>query len=57
MSSIPERQSGTSLDRSEGTAPPDDHAWLIAAIFVAFVLVVGLLLAVYVLAWDGGAHT
>jgi hypothetical protein len=57
MSSIPERQSGTSLDRSEGTAPPNDRAWLIAAAFVALVLVVGFLLAVYVLAWDGGAHT
>ena len=57
MSSIPERQSGTSLDRSEGTAPPEDNAWWIAAIFVALVLVVGFLLALYVLAWDGGAHT
>jgi hypothetical protein len=45
------------LDRSEGTAPPDDRAWWIAAIFVALVLVAGFLLAVYVLAWDGGAHT
>ena len=57
MSSIPERQSGTSLDRSEEPCRQQDHAWWIAAIFVAFVLVVGLLLAVYVLAWDGGAHT
>jgi hypothetical protein len=55
--SIPERQTQTSLDRSEGTAPPQDHAWRIAAVFVAFVLVVGFLLALYVLAWDGGAHT
>ena len=57
MSSIPERRTETSLDRSEGTEPPEDRAWWIAAAFVAFVLVVGLLLAVYVLAWDGGAHT
>ena len=57
MSSIPERQTPTSPDLSERTPPPEDNAWWIAAIFVALVFVVGALLAVYVLAWDGGAHT
>ncbi len=57
MSSIPEKQTETSLDRSEGIAPPEDRAWWIAAAFVALILFLGLLLAVYVLAWDGGAHT
>jgi hypothetical protein len=57
MSSTPERQTGSSLDLSEGSASSEDRAWRIAALFVAFVLVVGFLLAVYVLAWDGGAHT
>ena len=57
MSSIPETQAGTSLDLSQGSAPPNDHAWRIAAIFVAGVLVFGALLALYVLLWDGGAHT
>jgi hypothetical protein len=57
MSSTPERQSGTSLEAAGGTAPQDDRAWKIAVAFVALGLVVGILLAVYVLAWDGGAHT
>jgi hypothetical protein len=57
MSSIPETQAGTSLDLPEGSAPPDDNAWRIAAVFVAVVLLFGALLALYVLAWDGGAHT
>ena len=57
MSSIPETQIPTSPDRPEGAAPPHDRASLIALIFVVAAVVVGLLLAVYVLAWDGGAHT
>ena len=56
MSSIPETQS-QALDLHEGAPPADDRGWLIAAGFVAFVLLVAVMLAVYVLVWDGGAHT
>ena len=57
MSSIPETQIEASLDLSERGAPPEDRAWQIAAAFVVTVLLLGALLALYVLLWDGGAHT
>ena len=45
------------MDLHEGAAPPDDRGWWIALMFVGFALVLAILFAVYVLAWDGGAHT
>jgi hypothetical protein len=57
MSSIPEAEIEGSLDLSRGPAPTEDRAWQIAAAFVVTVLLLGALLALYVLAWDGGAHT
>ncbi len=57
MSSIPEKQAPHSLSPHEGAATPDDRAWRIAVGFVGFALVMAILFTVYVLAWDGGAHT
>jgi len=57
MSSIPEKQPQHSVDLHEGEVPPEDGGWKIAVMFVGFALVVAILFTVYVLAWDGGAHT
>jgi hypothetical protein len=57
MSSIPEAEIEGSLELSHGAAPAEDRAWQIVAAFVVMVLLLGALLALYVLAWDGGAHT
>jgi hypothetical protein len=46
-----------SMDRSEGTASSEDRGFWIATIFVGFVFVAAILLTLYVLLWDGGAHT
>jgi hypothetical protein len=56
VSSFPEteNQQPASLDAPTG---PDPNAWKVAAIVIGVSLLLGLLLAVYVLAWDGGAHT
>jgi hypothetical protein len=56
VSIVPEQHDGHAVDPSEATASPDDR-WWIAAVFVAFLLVAAILFTVYVLAWDGGAHT
>lgn len=45
------------MDVHESAAPPDDRGWLIALLFVGAALVLAILFAVYVLAWEGGAHT
>lgn len=57
MSWNPETEIEGSLDVAHGPAPTEDRAWQIAAAFVVMVLLLGALLALYVLAWDGGAHT
>ena len=57
MSSIPEKQAPHATDLHESAAPPDDHAWWIALIFVGSAVVLAILFTVYVLVWDGGAHT
>ena len=41
----------------DGTTGPDPNAWLIVLAFVGLAVLLAILLAIYVLAWDGGAHT
>jgi hypothetical protein len=55
--SPPDQQDGHSMEHDEGTASPEDRGWWIAAIFVILTLVVAMLFVVYVLLWNGGAHT
>jgi hypothetical protein len=43
------------MDRSATSA--EDHGWWIAAIFVSAGIVLAILLVLYVLLWNGGAHT
>jgi hypothetical protein len=57
MSSVPEKQASQSMSLHEGEASPRDRDWLIAVVFVAVALLLGILFAVYALAWDGGGHT
>jgi hypothetical protein len=56
MSSVPEHQAAQSMSLHED-ASPNDRDWLIVLAFVALALLLGILFAVYALAWDGGAHT
>jgi len=44
-------------DHSEEPASSSDTAFWIAVIFVGAGIVFALLFTIYVLAWDGGAHT
>jgi hypothetical protein len=59
MNSIPERRGGSSssMDLTQETGSPEDSGSWTGVIFLALVLVVAILFTVYVLAWDGGAHT
>ncbi|HEU5307980.1 MAG TPA: hypothetical protein VFW97_11675 [Acidimicrobiia bacterium] len=45
------------IDRDEVPASPDGRGWLIGAAFFGFTLVLAGLLVLYVLLWNGGAHT
>jgi hypothetical protein len=45
------------MDVDETKAAPASRDWLIAATFVAIGLVAAILFTLYVLLWDGGAHT
>jgi hypothetical protein len=45
------------MDQGDNATSAGDRGWWIAAIFVGGVLVLAILFAVYVLLWDGGAHT
>ncbi len=45
----------TNLDH--GTTSSDDPGSWTAAIFIGLVLLAAVLFTVYVLVWDGGAHT
>jgi hypothetical protein len=45
------------MDHDESTATPASHGWWIAATFVGVTLVFAILFVLYVLLWDGGAHT
>jgi hypothetical protein len=57
MSSVPQQHATSSIDLHEGSAPPSDRGWLIGLAFVGFTIVIAALFVLYVLAWDGGAHT
>ncbi len=57
MSSTPEKQAPNATDLDESGAPPHDRAWLIALVFVGTAFLLAVLFTIYVLAWDGGAHT
>jgi hypothetical protein len=45
------------MDRNEEAAAREGHGWWIAATFFSLVLVAAILFVMYVLLWDGGAHT
>jgi hypothetical protein len=57
MSSIPEKQPPHSLDLHEGAAPPEARGPWFGLFFLVFVLVMAVLFAVYILAWNGGGNT
>jgi hypothetical protein len=42
--------------RDEGSAPAEDHGFLIAVTIIGFMIVVAALLALYFLLWDGGGN-
>lgn len=44
-------------DLDEGQAPSEDTGSWNAAIFVGLLLVAAIFFTLYVLLWDGGAHT
>jgi hypothetical protein len=54
VSTFPETENQTPMLEESPTGP---EPWVILTIFVGVSLLLGLLLAIYVLAWDGGAHT
>jgi hypothetical protein len=41
----------------QGPASGEDSGFRIAAIYFGLLILAGLLFALYVLLWDGGAHT
>ena len=45
------------MDLTQEAGSRDDTGSWTGVIFLAFVLVLAILFTVYVLAWDGGAHT
>lgn len=56
MNSVPENQAPHSIEQ-HGEATAEGRGFMIAVIFVGFALAMAVLFAVYVLAWNGGAHT
>ncbi len=44
-------------DSNAGPASPDDSGSWFAAIFFALAVAAAILFTLYVLLWDGGAHT
>jgi len=59
MNSIPERHDGSpsSTDLTQEAGSREDSGSWNGVIFLALVLLLAILFTVYVLAWDGGAHT
>jgi hypothetical protein len=45
------------IDGNEVATTPEGRGWWIAAVFVGFAILAAILLVLYVLLWDGGAHT
>jgi hypothetical protein len=57
VSSFPETEGERSTSLDDGTSMPEGRAFQIALIFFGVTILLAILFAIYVLAWDGGAHT
>jgi hypothetical protein len=55
VTSIPETDDQRTTDDGEGWS--DVHGFQIALVFFGLTVLAAILLAIYVLAWNGGAHT